>query len=207
MANPNVTIDLAVYASNNKGEDVTADVTSIIEFGNDDVPVNNTSFGDPDVGSTKYFLVWYTAVNLNGGNPVGLACDENATIDLVPGSGTPSYYYDTSVQPGLATSAISAVTVNRAIYGTVNNGYDVTAACQAIVNQGALANGQAGNYQIPINNETFGGDPDVGNTKYFAMSYSASGSTFYVGGQEGQTVTLQTSAATSSPRELEADAV
>ena len=190
MANPNLTIALAVYASNNKGYDVTSQVTALTEFGNDDVTANNDNFGDPDPGATKYFMVWYTSPSVNGGNPLGLACGEGGTIDLIPTS-PPSYYFDTSNQPSLAQSSISSILVTRAVYGTPNNGFDVTAIVQAIVNQGGVVASQPqGQAQIAINNQTFGGDPDFGNTKYFAMEYSVGGTATYVGGQEGQTLSL-----------------
>ena len=112
---------------------------------------------------------------------------------MIPAS-PPSYYFDTNPQPSLTQSAITTIAVSRAVYGTINNGYDVTAICQAFVNQGALVNGQSGSYQISFNNQTFGGDPDFGNTKYFAMQYSVNGgSPQYIGGYEGQTLTLPTS--------------
>ncbi|MCW3847631.1 SUEL-type lectin domain-containing protein [Sphingomonas sp. LB-2] len=190
MANPNLTIMLAVYASNNKGADVTSQVTSLTASGNDDVTANNASFGDPDPGSTKYFIVWYTSPSVNNGNPVGLACAEGQTIDLIPTS-PPSYYFATSAQPSLGQSAISTISVTRAVYGTPNNGFDVTAICQAIVNQGGIVAGQSSApAQIAIANETFGGDPDYGNTKYFAMEYSVNGTATFVGGQEGQTLSV-----------------
>ena len=107
MANPNLTIALAVYASNNKGYDVTSQVTALTEFGNDDVTANNDNFGDPDPGATKYFMVWYTSPSVNGGNPLGLACGEGGTIDLIPTS-PPSYYFDTSNQPSLVHRSFSS---------------------------------------------------------------------------------------------------
>lgn len=190
MANPNLTIMLAVYASNNKGEDVTSAVNSLTEFGNDDVTANNNNFGDPDPGATKYFFVWYTSPTVNGGNAVGLACAENQEIDLIPSS-PPAYYFATSAQPPVAQSTISSISVTRAIYGTTNNGFDVTSICQAIVNQGGVTAGQSQSpAQIAINNQTFGGDPDYGNTKYFAIEYSVGGTATYLGGQEGQTLSL-----------------
>lgn len=190
MANPNLTIALAIYASNNKGSDVTSQVTTLTEFGDDDVTANNNNFGDPDPGATKYFMVWYTSPSVNGGNPQGLACAENQTVDLIPSS-PPSYYFATSTQPALAQSSISTIAVTRAVYGTPNNGFDVTAIVQAIVNQGGVVASQPqGQAQIALTNETFGGDPDYGNTKYFAMEYSVSGTPTFVGGQEGQTLSL-----------------
>lgn len=183
---------LAIYASNSQGEDVTAQVNALVSSGNDDIPVNNETFVDPDPGAKKYFMVWYTAPSLNNGNPIGLAAQEGSSVDLIPAS-PPQNEYCTAPQPSLAKSDISAITVTQAVYGTVDNGFDVTAACQAIVNQGAV--GEAGTYSIAISNDTFGGDPDVKATKYFAMQYQvgASGPSF-VGGKEGQTVTLQSAA-------------
>jgi hypothetical protein len=182
----------AIYASNNKGIDVTAIVTSLISQGNDDIPATNESFTDPDPGSGKYFMVWYQVPGLNNSNPIGLACSEGTTIDLVPTSGAPPQY-STAPQPAIAASSITAVVVNRAVYGTPVNGYDVTAICQAIVNQGALVSDQAGTYSIPVNNGTFGGDPNHGTVKSFAMSYTMNGVLSFIGAQEGQTLNLPNS--------------
>jgi hypothetical protein len=184
----------AIYASNNKGLDVTATVQSITASGNDDIPANNATFGDPDVGSLKYFTVWYTSPGLNNGNPVGLACSEGQTIDLIPTTIAPPFY-STSPQPGLAQSAVSSVSVERAVYGTPNNGFDVTAICQALFNQGALVvNGPPQAYSLPVNNTTFGGDPDVGNVKSLAMQYQMNGAgPFFIGAGEGQTLVLPAS--------------
>lgn len=190
-----ISILLAVYASNSQGEDVTSQVQAMVANGNDDIAVNNSSFGDPDSGATKYFLAWYTADGVNGGNPIGLAAVENQNVDLIPSPGYPSYYFNTSVQPSLAPSSIASFQVNRAIYGSLNNGFDVTAICQAILNQGGLIVDQGTtSFQIAITNETFGGDPDYGNTKYFAMEYVANGTTYFQGAAEGQTLTVQAQA-------------
>ena len=187
-----VTINLAVYASNNKGIDVTPVVASLIAQGNDDVPVNNATFTDPDFGAAKYFFVWYTVDGINSDNPIGLATAEGTNADLVPVPGYPPYYFSTSPQPGIAASQITAFLVQRAIYGTLNNGFDVTAICQAILNQGGLIVGQSKlNNQIPIANSTFGGDPDHGNKKYFAIQYLANGAgPYFLGASEGQTLTV-----------------
>ncbi len=191
-----VSILLAVYASNNKGFDVTSQVAAMIANGNDDIAVNNTSFGDPDPGADKFFQVLYKADGLNDGNPIGLAAAEGQTVDLIPGPGYPSYYFNTAPQPSLAVSKIGTVQVKSALYGTLNNAFDVTAICQAILNQGGLIVDQnTSSLMIPLNNDTFGGDPDFGNTKYFAMEYSVSdGTTFYLGGQEKQELAIQTQA-------------
>ncbi|WHU03455.1 MULTISPECIES: hypothetical protein [unclassified Sphingomonas] len=186
-----ISILLAVYASNSMGEDVTSQVAAMVAGGNDDVAVNNGSFGDPDSGATKYFLAWYTATGLNSGNPIGLAAVENTTVDLIPSPGYPAYYFNTAPQPSVAQSANTPFQVKRAIYGSSNNGFDVTAICQAILNQGGLIVDQGTtNFQLALNNETFGGDPDYGNSKYFAMQYEVNGVTAYIGGAEGQTLSL-----------------
>lgn len=187
-----VSILLAVYASNNKGIDVTSQVAAMIVNGNDDVAVNNSSFGDPDPGATKYFQVLYTADGLNNGNPIALAAVEGQTVDLIPSPGYPPYYFNTAPQPSLQASKIATVQVKSALYGTTNNAFDVTAICQAILNQGGLIVDQdTTNLMIPVNNDTFGGDPDYGNTKYFAMEYTMNGTTLFLGAQEGQNLTVQ----------------
>ena len=192
MANPYITVINAVYASNNMGIDVTSQVENLISGGNDDITANNTNFGDPDNGAEKYFFIWYSSPSLNGGNPIGLACGENQSIDLIPVP-VPPGLFSTSAQPSLAASSVCPIMVTRAVYGTPNNGFDVTAICQALLNQGGMIVGQSPNpvqVSLPINNTTFGGDPDYGNTKYFAIEYSNAGQIFYLGGEEGQTLTL-----------------
>jgi hypothetical protein len=195
-----ITILQAVYASNNKGVDVTGIVAGLVSTGNDDVPATNEALGgDPDPGSTKYLMVWYSAANLNGGSPVGLACSEGTTIDLMPTSGAPPQY-STAAQPMVAASTVTAVVVDKAVYGTGVNGYDVTAICQAIFNQGALTNDQSGTYSVPIGNDTFGGDPNSGSVKSFAMTYTMNGAgPFYIGAQEGQTLNLPASPQAAAP--------
>jgi len=182
-----ITVIQAIYASNNKGIDVTSQAQSILSGGNDDITASNSNFGDPDPGSKKYFIIFYTAPPLNNGNPIGLACAEGNTIDLVPSSGAPPYCSTPQQQP-LTTSSSSAVTVNRAVYGTGNNGLDVTAICQALFNQGAFG---SGTYTIQMSNAGFGGDPDSGPVKAFAMQYQVyGGAPSFIGAQEGQTLNL-----------------
>lgn len=186
-----VAILAAVYASNNKGVDVTSVVANLTSTGNDDIPATNAEMGvDPDPGSPKYLMIWYTAPGLNNGNPVALACSEGTTIDLIPTSGSPPNY-STAAQPPVPQTPITAIAVDRAVYGTSLNGYDVSAICQAIFNQGALSNDQAGTYSLAIGNSTFGGDPQVGTVKSFAMRYFMNNAgPFFIGAEEGQTLNI-----------------
>ncbi len=70
----------AAYASGNKGFDVTAKCQQLVNNGNDDIPVNNNTFGDPDVGQTKYFTILYS---INNGNIQAKGCQEGGNLDLV----------------------------------------------------------------------------------------------------------------------------
>ena len=76
-----ITIIAAVYASNNTGKDVTAVCNQLVSQGNDDIPVNNTSFGDPDHGQRKYFTITFS---VNNGPPQYMGAEEGTTLDLVP---------------------------------------------------------------------------------------------------------------------------
>lgn len=75
------------------------------------------------------------------------------------------------------------IQVISATYATNNKGNDVTAICQASVN--------TGNDDINVNNDSLGGDPDPGATKFFGITYTLpSGVTLVRGGAEGDTVDL-----------------
>jgi hypothetical protein len=181
-----LTVLQAIYASNNSGIDVTPQAQAILVNGNDDITPSNAIFGDPDPGSKKYFMIWYTAPPLNGGDPIGLACAEGDSLDLIPSFGAPPYC-STSQQPQTVGSSLSEVIVDRAVYGTANNGFDVTAICQSVFNQGAVG---VGTYSIQITNAGFGGDPDPGPNKAFAMKYWLNETAMFIGGGEGQTIIL-----------------
>ena len=71
----------AAYASVNTGFDVTAKCQELVNTGNDDIPVNNETFGDPDFGQTKYFTVLYTTNDGKTGHAKG--CHENTNLDLI----------------------------------------------------------------------------------------------------------------------------
>ena len=76
-----INVIAAVYASNNTGKDVTATCNNLVSGGSDDIPINNTSFGDPDHGEKKYFTITFS---VNNGPPQYMGCPENTTLDLVP---------------------------------------------------------------------------------------------------------------------------
>jgi len=173
-----INILAAVYGTTTAGINVTAICQNIINNDNDDIVVDNSTMGsDPDVGVVKSFGLLYTDEQLNNGHPIALCCQENATLDLMPTQAS------TSFQQPLAASG--AINVLQATYGTGSNGNDVTAICQALVNQG--------NFTIPVNNAVLGPDPNFGVVKSFSILYSVSGTVFARACQENTNLTLATS--------------
>ncbi|MCC8493215.1 hypothetical protein LN451_04585 [Xanthomonas hortorum pv. gardneri] len=172
-----ITILSAVYGTGNAGIDVTQVCQDSVNTGNGDITASNAFFGtDPDPGKGKSFAILYKNPALNGGNPIALGCAENGQIDLVPNPPTASTPIPVPSKPSFI--------VVRAIYGTGNNGYDVTATCQWLVNNGGTT--------IPVSNATFGGDPDPNVQKSFAIVYTAAGggAQQFRAGEEGSTLTL-----------------
>ena len=171
-----ITVIAAVYGTVNSGVDVTATCQAIVEGSNDDILVNNTTMlGDPDPGVQKSFAILYTAPDLNNGNPCVMGCQENTTLDLAP-TNPPT----TTVQNTLAPTG--NIQVNFAGYGTPANGNNVTAICQALVNQG--------NFIIPVNNATLGPDPNFGTQKSFGIMYTVNGQAYNLACQESTNLTL-----------------
>lgn|GEM_PF-4081707 len=150
-----ITILGAVYGTTTAGFDVTNGCG-----GGTTIPVNDTTFADPNFGVVKSFGILYIDPALNNGNPIALACQENATINLVPNPATAT----TSPQPTLGPAG--SLKVLMAVYGTTTNGNNVTAICQALVNQG--------NFTIPVNNTILGPDPSPGVIKSFGILYTTS---------------------------------
>jgi hypothetical protein len=75
------------------------------------------------------------------------------------------------------------IRVINATYATNSKGNNVTEICQAIVD--------TGNDDIGVNNDAMGGDPDVGATKFFGITFTLpNGTTLTRGGAEGDTVDL-----------------
>jgi len=73
-------INSAVYASLNKGIDVTTICQNLVDTGNDDIPVDNNTFTDPDAGFKKYFTISYTD---SQGISKFKGCIEGDILDLV----------------------------------------------------------------------------------------------------------------------------
>ncbi|PHR26023.1 MAG: hypothetical protein COA38_15830 [Fluviicola sp.] len=76
-----INIVKAAYASENNGFDVTAKCQELVNNGNDDIPVNNNTFGDPDPGHAKYFTILYVTDKRTVGHAKG--CGEGTSLDLV----------------------------------------------------------------------------------------------------------------------------
>ena len=175
------TVLAAIYGTTTKGNNVTALCQQLVDTGNDDILVNNTNMGgDPNPGVVKSFGILYTNPALNNGNPIALGCQENATLDLVP---TPPTATTPSQSP---LAPVGSIKVIHAVYGASGNGNDVTAICQALVNEG--------NFTIPVNNTVMGPDPAVGKVKSLGILYAASsGSIIGLACQENTNLTLITS--------------
>jgi hypothetical protein len=129
-------------------------------------------------GVTKSFGIIFTNPARNNGHPIVLGCQEGTTLDLVPPTATQTTKLQNPLQPN------DNITVRCAGYGYQNNGNDVTAICQALVNQGNLT--------MPVNNDVMGPDPSPGNTKNFFILYTANGTAFAFACQEGTNLTLPT---------------
>lgn len=76
-----IKIHQAIYAAKNSGADVTKIVQALVDNGNDDITVNNSTMGgDPDFGQVKSFCVSYTLAD--GQGPIFKGCQENGKLDL-----------------------------------------------------------------------------------------------------------------------------
>ena len=181
-----ITILKAIYASRNQGADVTSTVSALVGNGNDDIAATTANFGDPDPGARKVLTILYTKSDLNNGHPIVLGCANNDTVDLVPPPGESSPYYSTPLQTALPGSQLAVATVASAMYGSPKNGLDVTAICQALFNQGAtftVPPEPVDHLVLQPGTIQFGGDPDVGAEKWFAIEYTvtATGTTHCIG--------------------------
>ena len=173
-----ITVLAAVFGTTSNGFDVTTICQSMVDPGNDDILVNIANFGDPDPGKTKSFGILFTDQAINNGNPIALGCTEDTLLDLVPIPQTAT----TSPQPPLA--AAGQIKVIHAVYGYHGNGNDVTAICQAIVNQGNLT--------IPVGNDAMAPDPAVNFQKSFGILYTVNGTPHALACQESTYLTLIT---------------
>ena len=75
-----IKIIAAVYAANKEGKDVTQDCIQIVAGGSNVIPVNDTTFGEPDYGATKYFTITYS----NGAQTFYQGCQEGTNLVLSP---------------------------------------------------------------------------------------------------------------------------
>ena len=153
------TIIAAVYGTSGAGIDVTDICQNLVNTGNDDITADNVHFTDPAPNVPKSFAILYSNPALNNGNPIALACAEGGRLDLVPDPPTATTPVATPGQPQF--------TILQAMYGTATNGFNVTPICSYLVSNGGAL--------IQVNNATFGGDPDRGVPKNFAITYTAVG--------------------------------
>ncbi len=173
----NIKVLAAVYGTTKNGNNVTVACQNLVNPGNDDIPVNNTTLGpDPDPGATKYFGILYTNPAQNNGNPIALGAKEGQTLDLVPIPPT------ATTPPIIGLGPIGNTTVIAATYGSNRNGNNVTAVCQAMLNNG--------NRALPANNSVMGPDPDVGATKYFSILVTVAGKNYALACSENGTVAV-----------------
>lgn len=167
-----LTINSAIFASNNKGIDVTAIVQKAVSSGSDDIVVacGKTALFpvDPDPGHTKWFGVSVTGPGFNGGNPYFLGCREGTSLDLAPTS-----LKNSSVPQNMLLPVSGIATVNFAFWASTDGGNDVTASVQSFLNNGAKA--------LITGDAAFQPDPNPGQAKCFVVSYTYNGTTYYIG--------------------------
>lgn len=80
------------------------------------------------------------------------------------------------------TGGPGTVSIVAAAYGTQDRGADVTPVVQDIVRKGGM--------EIPVSNETLGGDPVPGIQKHFGIVYRKGGAPCARAALEGETVKL-----------------
>lgn len=171
-----ITVLQAIYASANKGVDVTKICQGLVENGNDDIPVHNDTFGgDPDENNLKRLQITFTLGSTGNQVVYAMTADENTTLDLIPIPLPQS----TSVDPQ------PQFIVVKAIFGTSSGkSFDVTKDCQALL----LKNG--GN-QIPVDHKELN-VPASQDTRLLGITYTpiGGGNKGYIAAKEGETITL-----------------
>jgi len=171
----------AVYASNQKGLDVTALCQDMVNSGQTVLAIDNHGFTDPDPGQAKRFMISFLSPGLNGGQPICLACPENTQLNLAL---APEPALKSAKQPPLAAADGALWRIAHATYGTSEFGLDVTALCQA------LANHSDNPLTLTPSNSAFGRDPAPGHQKTFVIQYVTGGQTLQCGALETETLTL-----------------
>lgn len=172
--NPKITVIQAVYGATRGGDNVTKDVTDIVQKcvdrGETSFIANNEKFGDP-VKTGKHFAMSYTV----GSSRFAFACEENQEVAL-----------RTRELPR------GPITVIGASYGAINKQHptmgarDVTAIVQELLD----LNGTREVKFTPTN--ALFGDPYPGPTKSFGMIYAPTANldqTKAIALREGQEVT------------------
>lgn len=165
-----LTIDSAVYGANRRSADVTARLNSQIRDNRLSIQVNNdTMGGDPMPNRPKTLIVRYTY----NGRPDQIVVKEGEYLnlperDMRGGRGRDNDRDD--------------LRIIRAEYGSGWRKADVTARLNSEIRRGWI--------NIPVTNDTMGGDPTPGKKKRLKVEYEYRGHRRNVVVHEGDTLEL-----------------
>lgn len=171
-----ITVLQAIYASANKGVDVTKICQGLVDKGNDDIKVNNTTLGgDPDSGNPKGFQITYT-LRSTGNAVYAMTAGEGEKLDLVPTPLPPSV----NPQPQFI--------VEKAIFATSSgeSSFDVTVECEELLRKN-------GGNQIPVDHNKLN-IPASQDARLLGITYTpiGGGNKGYIVAKEGEVITLTT---------------
>jgi outer membrane lipoprotein SlyB len=164
-------ITRAIYGYNGRALDVTSRLNSQIQNNQLNLQVNNQSMGgDPAQGAAKSLTVDYT---LNGQSSQRTVREgEMLTLSGANASNN-GYSYGNND---------NRLQITRATYGSGNYNADVTSRLNSQV--------QSGQLNIPVNNQTMGGDPAPQQSKRLTVQYAVNGQSNQIIVNEGDTLRL-----------------
>jgi hypothetical protein len=159
-------IDRAVYGNGNRTVDVTGQVRAQMRDGRLYFPVqNDTLGGDPARNRPKALTVWYTL----DGRPAQVTVNENDFVQL-PGDAFADNRGDRNDQGDRDRDRPEVrheLRITRALYGTDRKSVDVTYQLNSQIRDGRL--------NIPVQNQTMGGDPAHNKPKALTVWYTFDG--------------------------------
>ncbi len=167
----------ADYGVNNNRVDVTNTVRRLVNGPN--FRVNNTTMGiDPARGKDKVLRIHARSGN---GQMRDFNYQEGQTVDsrMFTGGGFGGGGYPGNGYPGNQNRNLR---ITQASYGAGNRRRDVTNLLQSRVRNNRL--------NVPVNNNTMGGDPAVGQPKDVQVAYEFQGQRRNVRVREGDNLTL-----------------